>query len=663
MNLKALSNKKIFVWGGLAVIVLGGGFWFYSARTSKAETRYATSAAAKNTIVTTVDGTGQVSGDRQLDVKSKASGEVTKILVKVGDKVVKGTQLIEVDRTDALKTIRDASQSVNDAKISLDNSRLQLAKTQAAPDSVSLAQTEDSLNQAKRNLADLQKGPDEFDLQQAKNDVENAKKNIEMASDGSMPQNVRDAYDQYVLFLQSADQTLEKSLADANNILGIDGPRSIASLDRMFSILDDSAKYKSIDSYHAAKTEIDAAEEKVNTLALTNEKPETINAASDAISAVLSQANILLRNVSDGLQATMISADLSQSQIDNLKSTIQSDQSNVNSKITSVLNQDQTIRQAYDSYDSSLNAYNKAVLALDKLQAPPDSSQLATAEEKVKEAQAQLDKLLAGPTSIDLKLAQNSVDSRVSALTSAQNKLSDAQTALADYAVTAPFDGVIGSIAAQLNADLSSGGTAVTMITNQKIATIALNEVDASKVSVGQKATLTFDAIDRLSITGEVAEVSPLATVSQGVVSYNVKIAFDSQDDRIKSGMSVSTSIVTEVKADVLTVPNSAVKSQGDQHYVQIFNTTTTKTGTDGMIATEATPDRVMVEVGVTNDSLTEIISGLKEGDQVITQTIKPTTGTSSASSQGNLLRMGGAASGGAVRTTGGGGAVMYRAN
>ncbi|MDD5438284.1 MAG: efflux RND transporter periplasmic adaptor subunit [Patescibacteria group bacterium] len=659
MKLKEIMGKKTFVIGGLAVIALGGGFWFYSARASKAETRYALTATSKNTIVTTVDGTGQVSGDRQLDVKSKAGGEVTKILVKVGDKVTKGTQLIEVDRTEALKTIRDASQSVNDAKLSLDNARLQLAKTQADPDAVTLAQTQNSLNQAKRNLADLQKGADEFDLQQAKDDVENAKKNIEMSADGTMPQNVRDTYDQYVLSLQSAYQTLSKSLSDANNILGIDGPRSIAALDRMFSILDDSAKYKSMDTYSATKTSMETAEDKVNSLALTNEKPDNIEAAAEAVSDALNQANVMLRNVSDGLQATMVSSDLSQSQIDSLKSSIQSDQANVNSKITAILNQDQTIRQAYDSYDSSVNTYNRAVLALEKLQAPPDASQLTTAEEKVKEAQAQLDKLLAGPTAIDLKLSQNSVDQRVSALSAAQNKLSDAQKALTDYSVVAPFDGVIGSLTAQPNVDISAGGTAVTMITNQKIATVALNEVDAAKVAVGQKATLTFDAIEGLSITGEVAEVSPLATVSQGVVSYNVKIAFDTQDDRIKSGMSVSTSIVTEVKADVLTVPNSAVKSQSGQYYVQtLANTSSTNANSSGLVTSNQTPVNVPVTTGVTNGTLTEITSGLKEGDQVITQTIKSTSQSSStASSQSSLLKMGGATTG-AARA---GGAMMMR--
>ena len=91
-----------------------------------------------------------------------------------------------------------------------------------------------------------------------------------------------------------------------------------------------------------------------------------------------------------------------------------------------------------------------------------------------------------------------------------------------------------------------------------------------AKVKVGQKVTLTFDAIEDLSITGEVAEIDTLGTVSQGVVNYAVKIVFDTQDERVKSGMSVSAAIITDVKQDVLLVPNAAVKSN-DEQYVEVL--------------------------------------------------------------------------------------------
>lgn len=256
-----------------------------------------------------------------------------------------------------------------------------------------------------------------------------------------------------------------------------------------------------------------------------------------------------------------------------------------------------------------------------------------------------------------MQIAQNSVDRSVSALASAQNKLRDVTETMADYTVVAPFDGVAGKVSTQRFADAASGSAVVTLITTQQVATISLNEVDVAKIKVGQKATLKFDAIDGLSIAGEVAEVSPLGTASQGVVNYDVKIAFDSQDDRVKIGMSVSVSIVTDVKADVLAVANSAVKSLGDQHYVETLDaTSSTKAGSDGLITTSATPKRVFVQTGVSNESLTEIIDGLKEGDSVIVQTVKSSSTKTSTTQNSSALRIPGVGGGNATFRTSAGG-------
>ncbi|MHB8831250.1 MAG: biotin/lipoyl-binding protein, partial [Patescibacteria group bacterium] len=108
-------NRKVFIWGAAAIVVAGGSFWFLSARNSQAETRYALAQVTKGTIITTVSGSGQVSGDQQLDIKPKVSGTVTKVLVKVGDKVKAGQPLVELDRKEAAKTVRDAAQSVRDS--------------------------------------------------------------------------------------------------------------------------------------------------------------------------------------------------------------------------------------------------------------------------------------------------------------------------------------------------------------------------------------------------------------------------------------------------------------------------------------------------------------------------------------------------------------------
>ena len=193
-------------------------------------------------------------------------------------------------------------------------------------------------------------------------------------------------------------------------------------------------------------------------------------------------------------------------------------------------------------------------------------------------------------------------------MTQAENSLLDARQKLADYFIRAPFDGVIAVVNVEKGYSVSASTVVTTIITKQRTAKIAFNEVDVAKVKIGQKVTLTFDAIEGLSISGEVAEIDSIGTVSQGVVNYNVKIVFDTQDDRVKPGMSVSAAVITDVKQDVLLVPNSAVKSDGNGQYVEFL--------------INNAPQSQSVEAGLSNDTMTEIKSGIKEGDKIVIQTI-----------------------------------------
>ena len=271
-------------------------------------------------------------------------------------------------------------------------------------------------------------------------------------------------------------------------------------------------------------------------------------------------------------------------------------------------------------------------------------------ERTVSEKSDSLDKLNEGPDALDLRAQELTIKQRV-------NSLNDAKSQLADYVVKAPFDGVLASVDAKKGDTVSTGDTFATLITKKRIAEISLNEIDAVKVAVGQKATLTFDAIDELSITGEVSQVDLIGTVSQGVVSYNVQISFDTDDDRVKAGMSVSASIITEAKQDILIVPSTAIKEQGDISYVETIDGVTSATDSKG-ITSATLPTQKQVEVGLSDDTSTEITSGLNEGDMIITKTItssssskSTTTTTKSATS---LFGIGGGGGGG--MPSGGGG-------
>ena len=234
-----------------------------------------------------------------------------------------------------------------------------------------------------------------------------------------------------------------------------------------------------------------------------------------------------------------------------------------------------------------------------------------------------------------------------------ENALLDAKEKLADYFVRAPFNGIVAKLNVKKGDSVSGATVITTLITRHRVAEISLNEVDVAKIKVGQKATLTFDAVPNLSIAGEVAEIDTLGAVSQGVVSYTVKITFYTQDERVKSGMSVSSSIITDTKIGVLVAPNSAVKSQGDSQYVEMtegedLNAAPAANG-NGVIFKNP-PRRQTIETGLANDELTEIVNGLKEGDRIVTRIIQPNSTQSQTQQQSSGLRIPGLPGGGGGR-------------
>ena len=228
---------------------------------------------------------------------------------------------------------------------------------------------------------------------------------------------------------------------------------------------------------------------------------------------------------------------------------------------------------------------------------------------------------------IDMQSALITVDQK-------QNALADAELALSDYSVRAPFAGTMASIPVQKGDNASSGTILGTIITTQQVATISLNEIDIAKIQLGQKVTLTFDAVPDLTITGKVAQIDSIGTISQGVVNYNVKISFDTNDARIKPGMSANSAIITNVVQDVLTVPSSAIKTINGANYVQMFDTALPApfSGVQGSPSL-IPPRNQTVEIGISNGTSTEIISGLKEGDEIVTKTTTSTTATTTAPS------------------------------
>jgi len=284
-------------------------------------------------------------------------------------------------------------------------------------------------------------------------------------------------------------------------------------------------------------------------------------------------------------------------------------------------------------YLNNLKAYNAALQS--------QKQALASAQQSISTAQNQLDQEnLTLQTKTQPPLATD-IASAKAQLQSAEVNLANAQTSYSNTILKAPFDGVIAKVSSQVGDQANVSTAVATEITQQQLAEITLNEVDAAKVKVGQKATLTFSALSNFSLTGTVASVDAIGTVSQNVVNFTVKIALDTQNDQIKPGMSVSASIITNIVQDVLKVPSAAVKTGNGQSYVEVL--------------VNGQPQQVPVTTGISSDTETEISGdNIKEGDEVVTQTISSSAAKSATQSSGNLLQsLGGNRAGGAVRSGG----------
>jgi RND family efflux transporter MFP subunit len=240
-------------------------------------------------------------------------------------------------------------------------------------------------------------------------------------------------------------------------------------------------------------------------------------------------------------------------------------------------------------------------------------------------------------TVLDIKVAAAQVTSAELSVTTAESQVESAALSLqqakdkaAERTVTAPMDGVItqvnvadgdslgstGSSQSGSQAASSSSSSSPIVITdpNALSVTVSLAEADIVSVELGQKATLTFDALPDLTLTGKVTYIDDSGTVNQGVVSYNVSLIPDATDPSVKGGMTVTANIITDVRADVLAVPIAAVKTSTNGSYVQVLE--------------NGEPLEATVEVGISTDTYTEITSGLTEGQEVITQTINPNVST-----------------------------------
>lgn len=221
--------------------------------------------------------------------------------------------------------------------------------------------------------------------------------------------------------------------------------------------------------------------------------------------------------------------------------------------------------------------------------------------------------------------AAATVAERRDAVASAREEVNRAQTNLSYAVITSPIDGVVISKSVEEGQTVAASYSTPTLFTIAKdlkdMRVIAdVDEADIGGVKVGQRVTFTVDAYPDDTFEGAVTQVRQEATTTNNVVTYEVVISAPNQDLKLKPGLTANVTIYTQETKGVLSVPSKALRftpekdAAGGRKIKDIANAKNKVWTLEGntLVAHRVT-------VGATDGTHTQILSGIKKGQKVIT--------------------------------------------
>ena len=245
--------------------------------------------------------------------------------------------------------------------------------------------------------------------------------------------------------------------------------------------------------------------------------------------------------------------------------------------------------------DAVIGSYLAALQGLASAQARANASVVA-ARNALDSANAALARTVAAPRDSDLASATAAVQAASAALDAARANL-DGST------LRSPTSGVVAAVNAKAGELVASNPLGLVVI--QDIGRLVLHgvvgEADVQRLRLDQPATVS---IGGATLKGRVTSIDPAATIQAGVPLFGVEVTIDAPGDGVRPGMSGTASVAVATKSDVLTVPTVAVRTENGRRSVQVLR--------------NGQPVAVDVTVGLVTDTLTEVVSGLSAGDQVL---------------------------------------------
>jgi len=577
--------------GRVGVLVLvaalgGGGVMVARSSTPTAKADQKTATVARGNVTQTVTVSGSISAQGQARLSFKAGGKIAVIYVTTGQAVTAGQPLAKQDTTDLEAAVATAQQNLANAQNTLSKlkSNYAAAKTNFASFTDAaiggIASFQSSLDaiqaQVDAVIAEMRLvvgGNDSGDLRNALNSITNA--------NSPALQNARS--NSLVLLTPAVG---DYQTAKASVLSGV------SSYDSAFAAGSDTTSMPSTFGLTQSNYTISASR---------------LQSAFDTTTAVLGslQSAVTSAQASLNTQATR--------DLHNPFDQWRTDLASLYTAVTNQLQNVSTVKLKLTQAGTYLGTMSDVV-----------GGSIATATQNIattqQRAQSSIDNAQNAVANIpfNLQSAQTAVDNANSAVATAKTNLDSA-------VLTAPAAGIVASIANQVGEYVNGGNTnsAFMVLTNTQSLVLhgTIGEADVAKLKLGQVANLTIDALSGQRMTGKVTSLDPVATIQQGVPVYGIDIAIDVPSSSVKAGMSASASVILASKQNVLTVPNTVIRTINGQRGVQVLK--------DGEIVD------TVVTFGLSNDTVTEVVSGLSENDVVVIPQSRAPTASSGTNRQG----------------------------
>lgn len=262
----------------------------------------------------------------------------------------------------------------------------------------------------------------------------------------------------------------------------------------------------------------------------------------------------------------------------------------------------QQLESAESKYLTAIESLKALEQKLDLLLADPDPVELAAAEASVAQAGTNLRVAEANEASLNTRQQLLTAQAQVA---QARNAVSAAERNVSLTSVVSPIDGTVTEVIAQPGQTVGQSN-ALAVVADLKHLNVMANvdETDVHSVKVGHEADIKVESIPGKVFKGVVESVAEQGKVISGVVYFEVTVKVTDDSGALKSGMTADVDIIADRRSDVLVIPNSALESFRGLIMARVLDE-------------NGEPFLKRVELGISDGTMTEVISGLEAGERV----------------------------------------------